>query len=85
MHLSDPDTVSSICGRLLLTTSYTGALELLGHTINFNDNWLQCFGYNYGKRTDLFKNMKELFQKIPLYITTRNSDDYKDKYHSTIK
>ena len=47
INLPVPDDRSSGGGILLKTTLYTDALESIGHTINFIDNWFQCFGENY--------------------------------------
>ena len=42
-HVPMPDDVSSGVGRPMPITSPKEALFSLGQTINFIDNWLQCF------------------------------------------
>ena len=45
--------------------SYKEAPLSLVQTINFIDNWLQCFEVNYYNRITIYKRkMSELFKKI---------------------
>ena len=45
----------------------TEALEALGATINFIDNWLKLLEKNYDARHEAYITaMKEMFKKIPL-------------------
>ena len=43
IHSSRPDNIDSVGGIPAPNTSSIDALEPLGHTINFINNWLQCF------------------------------------------
>ena len=60
MHPSVTDYGISVGGRPLTTTSSIYSLESRGPTINFIDNWLQCFEQNYGEITGQHReNMRE--------------------------
>ena len=68
-HVSRPDDTISGSGRPKTRTSSKGALLSLGHTINFIENWLQCFEVNYQNIITIYKiNMSELFKTIPKYL-----------------
>ena len=56
IHPLFTDNGSSGDVRPLENTLSTDALESLGHTINYIDIWLQCFIYNYGERTGLYRD-----------------------------
>ena len=43
IHSSRPDNIDSVGGIPAPNTSSIDALEPLHHTINFINNWLQCF------------------------------------------
>ena len=55
-HVPMTSDASSGGGRSMPSTSSKKALYSLGHTINFLDNWLQCFGGNYQNRIAIYKN-----------------------------
>ena len=60
---SGPYYASSGDDRPLPYTSCIDSRESLGHTINFIDNWLQCFEDNHWERTGLYKkNVRKLLQ-----------------------
>ena len=72
--------------RPLSISSSKESLKPLGHTINFDDNWLQYFEVNYDNIIESYKqNMRELFKKLPTLLPQINLDDYKTKYQTTIK
>ena len=65
-HVPMPDDVSSGVGRPMPITSPKEALFSLGQTINFIDNWLQCFEFNDENIITVYKrNTSELFKTIP--------------------
>ena len=51
-----PDDESSGGGRPMPITPYKEARISLGQTINFIDNWLQCFEYNYDNKKEILVN-----------------------------
>ena len=64
-----PDDASIVCVRPLSSTSSKGAIILLGHGINFIDNWLQQLEDNYNKRIVIYKeNTSDLFKSVPTQL-----------------
>ena len=69
MRTLGPEDSSSGGVRPLSSTLSIDTLESLGPTLNFINNWGQCFIENYEVRTFLHKeNIQELFREIPLSL-----------------
>ena len=72
-HISIPDVVSSDGGRPMPSKSSKESLLSLGHTINFIENWLQCFEVNYQNIMMICKRRtSELFKTTPKTLLPKN-------------
>ena len=64
-HVLMTSDASSVGGRPMTSKPSKKALYSLGHTINFIDNWLQCFDDNYHNKSAIYKStLSDSFKKI---------------------
>ena len=58
-------------GEIILSYgSKIDALGLIGHTLNFIENWLKTFEQIYDSKKTMYRDkMSGLFKKIPVTIT----------------
>ena len=72
-----PDVASGEVGRTIPSTSSKETLLLLGHIINFIDNWPQCFEFNDQNRIMIYKRkMNESFKLFRKSLPPKTPDDY---------
>ena len=77
-HVPMSDDASNGGGIPIPSTLSKEALYSLGKTINFIENWIQCFEVNHENRIMIYKtNMSEVFKRIPKSLSPKLPDDSK--------